>query len=101
MTLGGYDRDWDPYDVPKRERSVVIPREAITEITPSAVWLRLSAGDAARCPDFDPADFRRPGTVWQPPYPYQPADVWLDGPGSGPREYGSPHGSDEEESNYA
>jgi hypothetical protein len=101
MTLRGHDRDWDPYDIPKRERSVVIPREAIAEITPSAVWLRLNAVDAARCPDFDPAGFRRPGTVWQPPYPYQPADVWLDGPGTDPRECGSPYGPDEEESNHA
>ncbi len=75
----------DSYDVTAldqpitiRERSVVIPRQAIAEITRAAVWLRVSANEAARYPDFDPSCFRSPGTTWQPPYPYEPGDIWLD-----------------------
>jgi hypothetical protein len=70
--------DWDRYDVPTVERSVVIPRQAIDDITPTAVWLRVSASEAARHPDFDPACYRIPGSSWLPPYPYQPAEVWLE-----------------------
>ncbi len=77
-------RFWDSYDVTEldspittRERWVVIPRQDIAELTPTAVWLRLSGPEAARHHDFDPAFFGRLPEGWQPPYPYEPGDVWL------------------------
>jgi hypothetical protein len=56
---------------------VVIPTQAIDEVTPAAVWLRVSAAEAARHHDFDPACFRSPEATWQAPYPYQAGDLWL------------------------
>ncbi len=71
-------RSWDHFDIPVLERTVVIPLQAIAEVTPCAVWLHIDATEAARYPDFNPAVFRSPGASWQPPYPYRVEDVWLD-----------------------
>ena len=69
---------WDHFDTPRLRRTVAIPVQAIAEATPCAVWLHVDSADAARYPDFDPTCFRRPETWWQPPYPYEAGDVWLD-----------------------
>ncbi len=73
----GHRCAWDPYEGPVCERTVVVPVMAIDQVTASAVWLRISAIEAAQFADFDPAIFRRAGAGWQPPYPYQTEDVWL------------------------
>ncbi len=71
-------RAWDRLDIPMLERTVAIPVQAINKVTPTVVWLAIDATEAASYPEFNPARFRRPGTWWQPPYPYEPGDVWLD-----------------------
>jgi osmotically-inducible protein OsmY/uncharacterized protein YrrD len=65
-------------DMPPEERRVVIPIEAVDDVTAGGVMLKISGADATRCPDFDPNDFVAPDAVWQPPYPYRHADVLLD-----------------------
>lgn len=67
-----------PDQMPKQERRVVIPIRAVHEVTEGGVMLRISGIDAARYPDFDPANFVAPDAGWQPPHPYTHADVLLD-----------------------
>jgi hypothetical protein len=50
----------------------------VHEVTEGGVMLRISGIDAARYPDFDPANFVAPDAGWQPPHPYTHADVLLD-----------------------
>ena len=66
-----------PYEVPRKERQVVIPVEAIRVVTVSGVMLSITSTDAAQYPDFDPGDFSLPDPDWQPPYPYVNSDVLL------------------------
>jgi hypothetical protein len=66
-----------PYEVPRQERQVVIPVEAIRVVTVSGVMLSITSTDAAQYPDFDPGDFSLPDPDWQPPYPYVNSDVLL------------------------
>jgi len=65
-----------PDDTPP-EYQVVIPIEAIQDVTESGVLLTISSAEAARCPDFDPTNFVAPAASWQPPYPYTHADILL------------------------
>jgi osmotically-inducible protein OsmY/sporulation protein YlmC with PRC-barrel domain len=65
-------------DMPPEERRVVIPIEAVDDVTVSGVMLKISGTDATRYPDFDSNDFVAPDALWQPPYPYTHADVLLD-----------------------
>jgi osmotically-inducible protein OsmY/sporulation protein YlmC with PRC-barrel domain len=67
-----------PDAMPKHERHVVIPIDAVCHVTVGGVLLNTSGIEAARCPDFAPGDFVAPDSGWQPPYPYTHADVLLD-----------------------
>jgi osmotically-inducible protein OsmY len=64
-----------PSEMPKQERRVVIPISAVREVTADGVELRVSGMEAARYPEFAPADFVAPDAEWPP---YQRADVLLD-----------------------
>jgi osmotically-inducible protein OsmY/uncharacterized protein YrrD len=67
-----------PSEMPKQGRRVVIRIDTVREVTGEGAQLRVSGMDAARYPEFAPANFVAPDAAWQPPAPFQPADVLLD-----------------------
>jgi sporulation protein YlmC with PRC-barrel domain len=67
-----------PDDMLPEERRLVIPIEVVRAVTDGAVLLTISGADATQCSAFDPNDFVAPDALWQPLYPYAPADVLLD-----------------------
>jgi osmotically-inducible protein OsmY len=67
-----------PDEMPKQARRVVIPISAVREVTADGVQLRVSGMEAARYPEFAPANFVTPDAKWQPPPPFRPTDVLLD-----------------------
>jgi hypothetical protein len=64
-----------PSEMPKQERRLVIPIEAVGEVTDEGVELRVSGMEAPRYPEFAQAHFVAPDAEWPP---YQRADVLLD-----------------------
>ena len=71
-----------PYEMPRKERQVVIPIEVVNIVTDSSVLLTISSTQAARYPDFELENFLAPELDWQPPYPYTQADVMLESVGT-------------------
>lgn len=56
---------------PLWERRVVVPLEDVERVTPSGVFLRVHAGEAAERPDLREEDYPRPPAGWTPPFPYE------------------------------
>lgn len=68
-----------PGDGPWVERQVIIPIEAVKDVTAGALVLAIIAAEVERLPDFDPDEFVGPEPGWQPPPPYTRDDVLLIG----------------------
>ncbi len=67
-----------PDDEPGLESRVVIPIDAVRDVTNSPVVLDVSGAETALYRAFDPADLIHPPAEWQPPYPYRREQVFFD-----------------------
>jgi len=69
-----------PDELTRHERLVIIPIDAVADVTDSAVLLNISGSAAAQYQELDPAHFMVPAADWLPPYPYCTADVLIGRP---------------------
>ncbi len=67
---------FDP--VARQARAVVLPVSMIDSIGVTDVFLRVDGRTACNAPGFEPAQYVAPAPEWEPPFPYQHADVLLD-----------------------
>ena len=66
---------WQNAEDIQTKRTVVVPISAIRDSLNSAIFLTIDRQHAAHFADIDPALYQSPPDNWQPPYPYQSADV--------------------------
>jgi osmotically-inducible protein OsmY/sporulation protein YlmC with PRC-barrel domain len=62
----------------QQPRAVVLPVSMIDSIGVTDVFLQVDGRTACNAPVFDPAEYVAPDPGWEPPFPYQHADVLLD-----------------------
>jgi osmotically-inducible protein OsmY/uncharacterized protein YrrD len=83
-----------PEQMPRQERHVVIPIDAVANMTDTSMLLNITSYAAARYPDLDRASVAVPAQDWTPPYPYRQADVLIAGCADAPSGTIWPPGSD-------
>ena len=64
-----------PDEMPKQERRVLIPVEAVHNVGEAGVMLRTTGLGAACYPSYDSARYETPTSEPDVPYPYHPGDV--------------------------
>jgi osmotically-inducible protein OsmY/uncharacterized protein YrrD len=64
----------------EREREVLIPIDAVANVSDSAVLLNIGMHAVGACQELDPSRFEAPPAGWQPPYPYHAADILVERP---------------------
>lgn len=66
---------WQNAEEVQAKRTVIVPISAVRTSLNSAVFLTIDSQKAAQFADIDPSLYQSPPDNWQPPYPYQSADV--------------------------
>jgi len=69
-----------PDEWPRRERSVVIPREWIQAVSADEVLLGVGIPEASAASEFRPDQYQAPDPGWEPPFPYEHDEVLLEIP---------------------